>query len=84
LQRNLSLSFCPGSIIKGVIKPYFLTTPGAVCTHSIEVFIADNKVFLRALFLGTKGAYLGVVFFKYPIFAFLSPSPRSPPTTVSL
>jgi hypothetical protein len=46
LTNNESLSFCPGSSIRGEIKPYFVTNPGvAVRTNNLTVSIANNHVF---------------------------------------
>jgi hypothetical protein len=60
---NNTLSFCPGSTVRGVIKPYFVTNPGAIRTDTLSVSIADSTVFQRALFSGTRASYPGVVQF---------------------
>ena len=80
LTNNTSLSFSPGSFTRGVAKPHFLTSPGAVRTNTLLVSIADITVFLRALSSGTRGAYPGFVAFPDAILASLEPLPISPPT----
>jgi hypothetical protein len=51
---NHTLSFCPGSTVRGEIKPYFITNPCAIWTNTLAVSIVDNAVFQRALFSGTR------------------------------
>jgi hypothetical protein len=46
LNPNDSLSLCPGSSIRGAIKPYFASNPGAVRTNTLTVSISDSQVFL--------------------------------------
>jgi hypothetical protein len=45
LNPNDSLSLCPGSSIRGAIKPYFVSIPGAVRTNALTVSIANRQVF---------------------------------------
>ena len=45
LNPNDSLSFCPGSSMRGVIKPYFVNIPGAIRTNTLTVSIANSQVF---------------------------------------
>ncbi len=50
LTNNDNLSFCPGSVIRGVIKPYFASNPGVLRTNNLIVSIANSQVLQRALF----------------------------------
>ena len=75
---NGSLSFCPGSTVRGEIKPYYITNPGAIRTDTLAVSIADSTVFQRALFSGTRASYPGVVQFPTNVLSSLEPNIRSP------
>ena len=76
---NHNLSFCPGSTVRGVVKPYFVTNPCAVRTDTLTISIANNFVFQRALFSGTRASYTSVVQFPDSVLRSLEPHPLSPP-----
>ena len=80
ITNNTTLSFCPGSLIAGSVKPYYVATPGAVRTNTMWVSISDSTVFIRALFAGSRGAFPGVVAFPDAILADLEPTHYSPLT----
>ena len=53
---NRTMSFCPWSVLNGVVKPYFAGTmaPNSALCRSILVSIANPRVFHSALHLGSK------------------------------
>ena len=63
VAHNATLSFCTGSTVGGVVKPFIITNPRAVRTDTLIVSIANNAVFQRALFSGTRSSYPRVVRF---------------------
>jgi len=71
-------------LLPGIYSPrggktlYYISNPGAVRTNTITFSIADNAVYQRALFSGTRGAYPGNVQFPDSVLASLEPTPTSP------
>ena len=65
--------------MRGEIKPYFVTNPNAIRTDTLAVSIADNAVFQRALFFGTRASYPCVVQFPVSVLRSLEPNLLSPP-----
>jgi hypothetical protein len=55
ITHSATLSFCPGSTVRGVVKPYFTTNSSSTIRIDILVVsIAQNTVFKRASSLGSR------------------------------
>ncbi len=55
VKANQTLSFCPGSVLGGKVKPYLVgaMAPGSSLCRTIIISIANPRVFYSALHTGS-------------------------------
>ena len=80
VQTNRSLSFCPGSVLDGVVQPYMVgaMAPNSGLTKMITISITNPRVFHLALHTGSDtGKEYGLHTFPRSILRQLAESPKA-------
>ena len=82
IKDNKTLSFCPGMIVKGEIKPYVILATNESRTKEMFVSIANGRVYQLELHLGSRGpTNVGIMPFPNTMLENMAGAPSSQWTT---